>query len=114
MENIKKKKVVRKKVEESTFDKMMKDKRVKAAFEKGYQEFLISEMLLAAMEKDEVSVRELAKAAGVSPTIIQELKTGKRKNVTLETFSKVVNAIGYEITIRPIKQNLIFFKNIKK
>ena len=60
-------------------------------------------MLIAAMEQDELSVRELAKAAGVSPTIIQELKTGKRKNITMETFSKVLHAIGYEVSIRPIK-----------
>jgi len=97
---------MKKKIEsgvESTFDKMMKDKRVKATFDKGYKEFLISEMLIAAMEQDETSVRQLAKAAGVSPTIIQELKTGKRKNITMETFSKVIYAIGYEVSIRPIK-----------
>jgi hypothetical protein len=47
-------------------------------FEQEYQELLISELLIAAMEKDDLSVRRLAKAAGVSPTIIQELKSGKR------------------------------------
>ena len=88
---------------ESTFDKMMKDKKRKAVFDKGYKEFIISEMLIAAMEQDDASVRELAKAAGVSPTIIQELKTGKRKNITMETFSKVLHAIGYEVSIRPIR-----------
>ena len=97
---------MKKKIEsevESTFDKMMKNKKRKAAFDKGYKELLLSEMLFAAMEQDVDSVCELAKAAGVSPTIIQELKTGKRKNITMETFSKVLHAIGYEVTIRPIK-----------
>ena len=93
---------MRKKIE-STYEEAIKDKKRKANIDREYQELLISEMLIAAMEQDETSVRELAKAAGVSPTIIQELKTGKRKNITMETFSKVLSAIGYEVSIRPIR-----------
>ncbi len=37
----------------------------KKQYEKEHKEFLISEMLLAAMEGDNVSVRKLAKLAGV-------------------------------------------------
>ena len=88
---------------ESTYEEAIKDKKRKANIDREYREILISEMLIAAMEQDETSVRQLAKAAGVSPTIIQELKTGKRKNITMETFSKVIHAIGYEVSIRPIK-----------
>ncbi len=51
------------------------------------------------MKKDDLSVRRLAKAAGVSPTIIQELKSGKRTNITLTTFNPVLNTIGYQVTI---------------
>jgi Helix-turn-helix. len=93
---------MRKKIE-STYEEAIKDKKRKANIDREYREILISEMLIAAMEQDETSVRQLAKAAGVSPTIIQELKTGKRKNITMETFSKVIHAIGYEVSIRPIK-----------
>lgn len=93
---------MRKKIE-STYEEAIKDKKRKANIDREYKELLISEMLIAAMEQDETSVRELAKAAGVSPTIIQELKTGKRKNITMETFSKVLHAIGYEVSIRPIR-----------
>ena len=93
---------MRKKIE-STYEKAIKDKKRKANIDREYKELLISEMLIAAMEQDEASVRKLAKAAGVSPTIIQELKTGKRKNITMETFSKVLNAIGYEVSIKPIR-----------
>ena len=35
------------------------------------------------MNKDAPSVRELVKQAGVSPTIIQELKLDKRTDITL-------------------------------
>lgn len=87
---------------ESTYDKIVKNKKRKANIEKEYQELLISELLAAVMAKDSISVRQLAKAAGISPTIIQELKTGKRQNITIATANRVLNAIGYEISIRPL------------
>lgn len=88
----------------STYDQIILDPTRKENIEKEYQELLISELLMAAMQKDDVSVRKLAKEAGVSPTIIQELKIGKRKNITLSTFNRVLNAIGYQITIEPIRR----------
>jgi DNA-binding XRE family transcriptional regulator len=45
-------------------------------FDEEYRELLISEMLIAAMQKDDISVRELAKKAGVSPTTIQGIRKG--------------------------------------
>lgn len=39
-------------------------------FDEEYQEFLLSEIILATMEKDNVSVKKLAKMARLSPTII--------------------------------------------
>ena len=52
----------------STYDEIVESmaSQEKKEFEKDYQDLLLSEMLLAAMEEDNVSVRELAKAAGVS------------------------------------------------
>ena len=47
---------------------------------KGYQEFILSELLLALMEEDQVTVRKLATAASVSPSLIQDLKMGKKDN----------------------------------
>lgn len=48
----------------STFEREMKNPRFKKAFDKRYQEFLLSELLSAFMEKGEKSVRELAKELG--------------------------------------------------
>ena len=76
-------------------------KEQKDSFDRGYQELLLSELLQALMKQDELSVRELAAAAGVSPTIIQGLKSGTRTNVTINTVSKVLDAIGYELTVAP-------------
>jgi DNA-binding Xre family transcriptional regulator len=88
----------------STYEKVTQNKKRKENIDREYQELLISELLNAAMAKDDVSVRELAKEAGVSPTIIQELKTGKRKNITLDTFNRVLKGIGYQISFEPINR----------
>ncbi len=88
----------------STFEKITQDQKRKATIEKEYRELLISEVLGAAMAKDAVSMQTLAKEAGVSPTIIQELKTGKCTNITLDTFNRVLNAIGYQISFEPINK----------
>lgn len=92
---------MRKKIN-STYDTVIQDPKRKERIDKEYQELLISELLIAAMANDDISVRELAQEAGVSPTIIQELKTGRRKNITLATCNKVLNAIGYQISVEPI------------
>lgn len=89
----------------STYDQIISDPKRKEKIDQEYQRLLISELILAAIEKDDSSVRELAKEAGVSPTIIQELKTSKRSNITLETFNKVLNAIGYQISFEAIRKN---------
>ncbi len=61
----------------------MEDKEQRAAFDKGCKALLLSELILAFKEKDDVSVRRLDAAAGVSPTIIQEIRSGERKNITV-------------------------------
>lgn len=87
---------------ESTYDQIALDPKRKNRIKKEYQELLISEILCAAMQKDAISVRKLAADAGISPTIIQELKTGKRTNITLATFNRVLNAIGYQVSFERI------------
>lgn len=64
-----------------------------------YREFILSEMLLAVMEEDHVSIRKLAKEAGVSPSLIQDLRSGKKENLTLRSFSNIVEALGYDIVL---------------
>lgn len=90
----------------STYDEIVKDPKRQERIDREYKELLISELLIAAMANDDISVRELAQEAGVSPTIIQELKTGKRKNITLATCNRVLNAIGYQISVEPVDKNL--------
>lgn len=85
----------------STYEEFIEDAEQKALLDKEYKELLISELLLAAMKEDHISVRKLAAAAGVSPTIIQSLRSGNKLNITIDTLSKILDAIGYQIIFAP-------------
>lgn len=83
----------------STYEREMKNPRFKKAFEKNYKELLLSELLIAIMEKDDVSVRTLAKEIGLSPTIIQNLRSGKQKDLKISNFVNLVQFCGYKIVL---------------
>ena len=71
----------------TTFDRLMQNPEFKDEFEKGYNEFLISEFMIEKMEEENISVRELAKEANVSPTTIQNLRSGNAESVNYNTLS---------------------------
>ena len=83
----------------STFESEMKNPRFKKAFEKQYKEFLLSELLIAIMEEDEISVRDLAKEVGISPTVIQKLRTGKQEDLKISNFVNIVQVCGYKVIL---------------
>ena len=88
----------------STYEEFIKNKKQKKILDKEYREFLISELLLAAMEEDHISIRKLAKEAGVSPSLIQDLRTGKKDNLTFRSFSNIIDALGYDIVLEKRKR----------
>ena len=63
-------------------------------YDEEYQELLLSELILAAMEKDNISVRKLAKMAGVSPTIVQAMRSGSRQDFSMQSFFKILKGLG--------------------
>ncbi len=81
----------------STFDKFMEDENQRELFALEYNDFLISEFLLEAMEENSISVRKLSEKSGVSTSIIQKLKTEKGANVTLKTMFALASSLGYRI-----------------
>ncbi|HEX2977548.1 MAG TPA: hypothetical protein VHO47_00280 [Candidatus Babeliales bacterium] len=85
----------------STYDELMEAKtpQQRKKFEEGYKELLLSEMILAAMENDDVSVRELARLAGVSPTIVQEMRSGTKESFNTKSFFKVLKGLGYNFLL---------------
>jgi len=88
---------------ETTFDKFINSSpKRKAKFEKEYNEFLLSEFVLEKMEEEKISVRKLAKKAGVSPTVIQKIRTQNAAKINFRTFTSVLNTLGYRINIEKI------------
>lgn len=83
----------------SVFDKWKTDPAFKRDFNKEYQEFALSELMLALMEDDKKSVRKLAELVGLSPTAIQDLRSGKAKDVKFKNFLNIVEACGFGIEL---------------
>ena len=85
----------------STFEEYLESKSPaeRKKFDEGYRNFALSEMILAAMEKDEVSVRKLAKIAGVSPTVVQEMRSGKKDDFAIKSIFKVLDSLGYNVLL---------------
>lgn len=68
-------------------------------FDEELRMLALSEMILAAMEEDEISVRKLAKLAGVSPTIVQTMRSGKKDDFNLKSAFKVLNGLGFRVLL---------------
>ena len=83
--------------QKSTFERMMEDPQWKSDFDKGYEEFLLSEFICEQMDLSGVSVRELAKKANVSPTTIQNMRSGNADNVRLKTLMSVIHELGFQL-----------------
>lgn len=86
----------------STFEKEMQDPHFKAEFEKEYQEFLISEFLIEAMEKEGISVRKLAEETGVSASMIQKLRSGENTNISIKKLVLLLSALHYQIKFEKV------------
>ncbi|MBI3508897.1 MAG: hypothetical protein HY069_04620 [Chlamydiia bacterium] len=84
----------------STYDQLMKDAKRRRKFDEEYRQLVLVEILIPILEKSEIPVRTLAKAAGVSPTIIQEIKSGKKEGISYLTFLSILEALGYSARIQ--------------
>lgn len=88
---------------ETTFDKYITNiPEEKAKFEKEYADFLLSEFVLEKMEQENLTIRALAKKAGVSPTVIQKIRSNNAERINYRTFTNVLNSLGYKISIEKI------------
>jgi DNA-binding Xre family transcriptional regulator len=88
---------------ETTFDKFINSSpKRKEKFDKEYNEFLLSEFVLEKMESEHISVRKLAQKAGVSPTVIQKIRSKNAERINFRTFINVLNTLGYKINIEKI------------
>lgn len=90
----------------STYDRLMQDKNFKKEFEKDYNEFVLSELLLAVMENDKMSVRKLAMAANLSPTVIQKIRSGQQKDIKVGNFISIMQECGYNLVLEKGDQRI--------
>ena len=87
------------------YDEFVADPKRKALFEKHYHELSLSEILLSLMEQEAISIRKLAQEIGVSPAVIQDIRSGKRKNITQINLLALTSALGAKITIKKGKNS---------
>jgi DNA-binding Xre family transcriptional regulator len=89
---------------ETTFDKFINsDPKRKEEFDKKYDEFLLSEFVLEKMESEDISVRALARKAGVSPTVVQKLRGKNAERINFRSLTNVLYSLGYRISIEQIQ-----------
>jgi hypothetical protein len=80
----------------STYDEFVESlsPKEKKAFDNEFKELVLSELVLAMMARDEVSVRQLAKLADVSPTVVQAMRSGTKKDFSTQSFFKILRGLG--------------------
>jgi hypothetical protein len=83
----------------STFERKMQNPDFQAKFETGYQNFLLSELLIAMMENDHLSIDQLAKEVNISSSVIQDICSGKQKDLKFSNFLEVAKACGYSLIL---------------
>ena len=83
----------------STFEREMLDPDFKEQFDKEYNEFLLSETIKELMESGHKSVRKLAKESGLSPTVIQNIRSGLQEDMKLSNFLTISHACGYHLVL---------------
>ncbi len=81
----------------STFEHEMQDIEFRTPFEKEYKEFVLAEVLANLMKESHKTIRGLAEEIGISPTIIQRVKSGQQKDLKITNFLNIVEACGYHI-----------------
>lgn len=83
-------------------------------FKNEYKTFALSELIFALMEHDEVSVRALAKIAGISPTVVQAMRSGTKSDFTMQSFFKILKGLGCTTLMVEIKGKYIPLNITKK
>lgn len=97
----------------STYERKMKDTKFRKAYKQSYKELLFSELLISIMEGDDKSVRELAKEANLSPSVIQDIRSGKQHDIKTSNLIKIAHAFGYEVILQKGDERLALNEETK-
>ncbi len=83
----------------STYEREMQNPEFRKKYQKAYNEFVLSELILALMEEDETSVRKLAKAVNISPSVIQKIRSGEQTDLKMTNFLNIAKEFGYKVVL---------------
>ena len=90
----------------STFEREMQNVAFREEFEKEYNEFLLSETILSMMSEAHKSVRKLATETDLSPTVIQNIRSGIQEDIKLSNFINISHACGYKLVLEKDNQRI--------
>jgi DNA-binding Xre family transcriptional regulator len=77
----------------------------KKKFDQGYQELVLSELLIALVKDDYVHAKKLTKEAGLPFNIVRTVRSGTKQNITLQSFMKIIQALGCTLLVKKDKQS---------
>lgn len=66
------------------------------------------------MENDDKSIRKLAKEANLSPSVIQDIRTGKQHDIKVSNLIKIGHIFGYELVLEKGDERLTLHEATKK
>jgi hypothetical protein len=95
-----------KKLPLSTFEQEMQNEAFREEFEREYNEFLLSETILIMMKESNKSVRKLATETDLSPTVIQNIRSGLQEDIKLSNFLNISHACGYKLVLEKQGQRM--------
>lgn len=90
----------------STFERKMQNLDFKTKFETGYRNFLLSELLIAMIENDDISIEQLVKEVNISPSFIQDICSGKQKDLKISVFVELTKVCGYSLILEKGKERI--------
>ncbi len=97
----------------STYERKMKDAKFKKAYHASYKELLFSELMISIMEEDEKSIRDLAKEAHISASVIQDLRSGKQHDIKVSNLIKLARVFGYVVILQKGDEQLTLQEKMK-
>ena len=83
----------------STYEKEMKSPEFQRLLEKERFMLELSETIARAMEDQHISIRELAQRAHVSKTVITGIRSGSRKNITIDKLKDLIDVLNLDLHV---------------
>lgn len=90
----------------TTYERMMQDPEFRKSFEIGYQQFAASEIMLQLMEEKNMTEREVADAAEIPLSVIEDFKDWDKSKISLDNFIKIMQVVGGKIVVQEGERTL--------